>query len=252
MSMELKKHCHICKIEKPLTAFLASRKTGKPVSYCHPCYHAYRKARRTPKPIPDYPAIEGESWRPIPDYEGLYSVSDKGRVRREVDGKGLSRKGRMIKMYTVRGYFRVPLYRNQRQTHHLLHRLIAAAFIGPCPDGYVVNHKNGIKTDNDPSNLEYMTPRENVLHSYDVLGNRERQRVNAQRRWDSGDRKFVDHPPFAGENHPNAKLTMEQVRQIRAEYVAHKPSQQKLANRFNVSRAQIGRIVNNQLWADES
>lgn len=49
-----------------------------------------------------------------------------------------------------------------------VHRIVIAAFIGPAPDGLVVNHKNGVKTDNRVSNLEYVTPEENAWHAWRI------------------------------------------------------------------------------------
>ena len=50
-----------------------------------------------------------------------------------------------------------------------IHQLVAAAFLGPPPDGCEINHKNGIRFDNRLANLEYVTHRQNMLHFYRVL-----------------------------------------------------------------------------------
>src|SRR5688572_5559130 len=92
-----------------------------------------------------------EEWRPIPEYEGLYSVSNYGRVRREIPVH------RHLKpVATVYGYTVVSLsWYGLRQTHKI-HRLVTAAFLGPCPDNMEVNHMDRVKSNNNLSNLEYI------------------------------------------------------------------------------------------------
>lgn len=67
---------------------------------------------------------------------------------------------------TKKGYIRLPI--NGRNT--FLHRIIAETFLGSPNDNQQVNHKNGIKTDNRLENLEWVTPSENLKHSYRTLG----------------------------------------------------------------------------------
>jgi hypothetical protein len=64
-----------------------------------------------------------------------------------------------------------------------VHRIVAAAFIGPCPDGLEINHKNGIKLDNRAENLEYTTRSANMKHAYDS-GLRRREFLGTQ--WRGG------------------------------------------------------------------
>lgn len=106
-----------------------------------------------------------EEWRPI---RAGYEVSCFGRVRslnRIVpDGKGGSRfyRGRILKPMNRGGYLRVRLPGGK---YFGIHQLVAAAFIGPCPIGHEVNHKNTVKSDNDEENLEYLTSSQNQLHA---------------------------------------------------------------------------------------
>src|SRR5687767_12601092 len=102
-----------------------------------------------------------ETWKTILGYETHYEVSNIGNVRRiapgtsAVIGKNL-KPGRM----TV-GYLFVALCMHGKPKLHSIHRLVAGAFIGPCPDGHEVNHKNGVRTDNRLENLEYVTRKQN-------------------------------------------------------------------------------------------
>lgn len=118
------------------------------------------------------------SWKPIVGYEGLYEVSDSGDVR-SVDRVEKSdvwnlrtRKGRLLRKQTKRsGYDSVNLYKGGHMKTYLVHRLVASAFVpNPNPGLTEVNHKNGNRTDNAASNLEWITHSENVAHSFLVLG----------------------------------------------------------------------------------
>src|SRR6476619_6937137 len=97
-----------------------------------------------------------EIWRWIPGYKGLYEVSNRGRVR-SYHRHRLSNPHYMQAQKTIKGYMKINLRHsvNRSSKHHFVHGLVAAAFIGERPEGYTVNHINGIKDDNRPENLEY-------------------------------------------------------------------------------------------------
>lgn len=105
---------------------------------------------------------EKEIWKSILGYEGLYEVSDLGNV------KSLKRKNRkkekLLKSFTVKGYFRVGLSKEGKTKAMQIHQLIAIAFLNHVPDGHrlVVDHINNIKTDNRLENLQIITGRENT------------------------------------------------------------------------------------------
>ena len=108
-----------------------------------------------------------EVWKDIRGYEGLYEVSDLGRVRslgRTCNSKNGSKQQKRVKILvqeiTVYGYCRVRLFNHDGKAKHFaVHRLVMAAFMGE--SDLQVNHKNEIKTDNRLVNLEYVTPCEN-------------------------------------------------------------------------------------------
>lgn len=99
-----------------------------------------------------------EIWCPIKGYEGLYEVSDKGRVRSLKFGKErILKPGRMTK-----GYLTVGLCKNGEQKMYLVHRLVAKTFI-PNPDNLPqVNHKDENKENNSVQNLEWCTDKYNT------------------------------------------------------------------------------------------
>ena len=110
-----------------------------------------------------------EEWRPIPGYEGLYEVSNLGRVRsvdRYVKSKGESywlRKGKMLSPTKDKnGYLKVNLSCNGKHNIIRVHRLVTEAFL-PNPDNLPeVNHKDEDKTNNRVENLEWCDHKYNM------------------------------------------------------------------------------------------
>jgi HNH endonuclease/NUMOD4 motif len=106
-----------------------------------------------------------EEWRKIPVkfYEGYYEISSFGNVRRIRSARGAS-KNKDIRQITMGGYYNVHLSKwNIVRCFHI-HSLVALAFLGPQPQGTVVNHKDGKKKNNHFQNLEYISPKKNSDH----------------------------------------------------------------------------------------
>lgn len=101
-----------------------------------------------------------EEWRDVPGYEGLYKVSNIGRVKSL--NYNHTNKEKILDTFLVRNYVCINLWRNRRFKQVKVHRIVYEAFIGPIPKGMQVNHINENKTDNRPENLNLMTPKENV------------------------------------------------------------------------------------------
>lgn len=119
-----------------------------------------------------------EVWKDIPQFEGLYQVSNMGRVRslsRTVRCGKYERTtiGRILKPNPdLRGgYLLVSLSKDSHVKCLKIHRLVATCFC----DGYfpkaVINHKDGNRQNNFSSNLEWCTQKQNINHSIDILGN---------------------------------------------------------------------------------
>jgi len=108
-------------------------------------------------------------WKPIPGWP--YEVSDMGGVRR-TEPYNSTATHRMLKPFGGK-YGRVTLHADKKQRQVSVHRLVALAFVPGHARGLQVNHKNGDKSDNRASNLEWVTPSQNQIHSSMVLGNRE-------------------------------------------------------------------------------
>lgn len=111
-----------------------------------------------------------EEWRDIKGYEGLYQVSNLGRVRsldRIIKFKSSSRfhKGQIISIKNSKtGYCLVNLHRNSKQKMFLIHRLVAQAFIDNPEDLPCVNHKDENKLNNQVDNLEWCTYQYNTSY----------------------------------------------------------------------------------------
>lgn len=170
-----------------------------------------------------------ERWLPVVDYEGLYEVSDRGRVRgltrcernitfQGVEGQRL-RRGR-LKTITPGRYASVHLCKNGIASRHLVHALVLAAFIGPRPPGLQAAHQDGDPTNNRLQNLRWATATEN-------------------------NRDKIRHGTIArGERNGRALLTPDDVRAIRASDA----SSRALARQYGVSRSCIRLIVKRINW----
>jgi hypothetical protein len=101
-----------------------------------------------------------EEWRAVVGWEGLYEVSDQGRVYSH-------QSKRVLCPYPVgAGYLSLLLAQKPRHEKRYVHHLVAYAFLGRPPAlGWDVNHKSGVKTDNRLQNLEWRTHQSNLQHA---------------------------------------------------------------------------------------
>jgi len=178
-----------------------------------------------------------EVWKPVVGYEGLYEVSDAGRVRslgrpykmrnshKPEVVMDCRKPARILKPgVKSNGYCQVMLYALDRSTWQpLVHRLVLEAFVGPCPDGMECNHINKQPYDNRLCNLEWITHAENM---------------DSTRRDVSG---------YQGEKHHRAKLTEDGVRRLRAAKAAGNPIS-PIARELGISKVAACNAANGKTW----
>lgn len=129
-----------------------------------------------------------EQWLPIAGYEGCYSVSNLGRVRSEsrtvMDKNGNHRRvaETILKPKTVWcGHLRVGLWKNRKQKHRYVHRLVLEAFVGDAPPGTEACHWNDDPEDNRLENLRWGTSTENKLDK--VRNGRHHNAIKTHCKW---------------------------------------------------------------------
>lgn len=121
---------------------------------------------------------EVECWIPIKGYEGFYEVSNLGRIRsldrisKNSKNSSIFNKGKILKpRYSQKGYEIYALQKNGNRIDRPGHRIVCEIYKYKYGfEELQVNHINGIKNDNRIENLEWVTNKENSLHSFRVLG----------------------------------------------------------------------------------
>lgn len=102
-----------------------------------------------------------EVWKDIPDYEELYQISNFGRVKN-------FKRNKLITINNKQSYLKVILWKNNKMKNMLIHRILAIVFIKN-PNNYpCINHKDGNKLNNSLNNLEWVTHSMNNKHAYDT------------------------------------------------------------------------------------
>jgi len=170
-----------------------------------------------------------EIWKDIPGYEGLYQVSDMGRVkamRRQIihsNGNTHTYQERILRTLLDRsGYHAVILCNTGDRKRILVHRLVAESFKDKKVNQDFVNHIDCIKSNNYASNLEWVSHAENVRHAF------------ANNRYD---RK--------GSKHPSAKINESIVKQIRES----KARTVDLASQLGLTEAHVYSVRSFKSWA---
>jgi len=173
-----------------------------------------------------------EKWIWIKGYEGLYKISNQGRIKsfnynnnNKINWKRKTGKIRKSNKTTY-GYSVITLSKIGVNKTFSLSRLVAKHYILNQENKPQINHKDGNKENNCYKNLEWVTPSENQLHRYRVLFKKS----------------------LSGEKHPMAKLTWNEVIKIRTMYKDNKYSYSKLAKLFHIKPVTVFDIIKFKHW----
>lgn len=178
---------------------------------------------------PETGVLVPEKWKSIKGYEDWYDVSNYGRIRswkginqfapRRDEPKLLNPK---IDKY---GYPHLGIRHNGDRTWHTVHRLVATAFVSNPENKPHVNHIDNERANNFYLNLEWCTPKENTAHGI-KKGNIE----------------------FIGEKHPSAKLTKQDILEIRDLADKEDITNKELAEEYGVASGYISQIIHRSSW----
>jgi hypothetical protein len=178
-----------------------------------------------------------EIWQDITGYENSYQISNKGQVRSK-DRYRLKRwnkfgtlekilyKSKLLKGQISHGYQIISLSKDGLKKQHYIHRLVAGAFIDNTSNKREVNHIDGNKLNNELSNLEWVSSKENKIHC----------------------RKNHLQRIAKGNDYRNAKLNDTMIKDILLLYHFSNISQHKIAQKYNVCQQLINGIVNRKRW----
>lgn len=174
--------------------------------------------------------MEKEIWIDIQGYEGLYQISNIGRVKslerlsKFNNSVGLKKEKILKPFKDSKGYYRIKLSKNAIESTKKIHRLVAFAFLDNLENKPEVNHINGIKDDNRFDNLEWVTSSENTIHA---LNNN--LKISQK-----------------GSEHGNSKLNEEKVLEIKK--IGRSKSLKEIAQIYGVDKSLISLILLNKAW----
>lgn len=137
-----------------------------------------------------------EIWKSVVGHEGYYEVSNTGLIKSFVKNKD----GAILKTaLDKRGYCQVNLLKPFKE-HRNLHTLVALAFLGPRPDGLYIDHIDGNPSNNLSDNLQYVTPRSNIIKSKLCLLNNNKHSKYPGVTYHVRGHKFQAYKKFKNEN----------------------------------------------------
>ena len=170
--------------------------------------------------------MEKEIWKPVKEYEDFYEISNHGRLKRlaRTWNSGIYGNAKISRKETItlgsltsEGYYVFDLCKNGKSKKTKIHRIVAQHFL-PNPDNHnVVNHKDGNKSNNHISNLEWCSQKFNNEHAY----------ITKLRK---------------------PKLTNEEVLNIRSLYETGNYAMKRLAEMHGVKYRTVWCIIHRKTW----
>lgn len=175
--------------------------------------------------------MEEEIWKDIKGFENRYQISSFGNVKslskRKGWGKGYMTKEHLMKpKISNNKYLQIGLRGINNKKWFLIHKLVIETFIGIRPKGMYIDHKDGIKHNNNVFNLEYVSPSENRMRAISM--------------------GLIINP--RGEGNIKAKLTEEKVLEMRRLFSSGGYTKAELGRMFGVSDGMACDIINKKFW----
>lgn len=212
-------NCKKCGLDKDLIHFNRKELNSGKFSYYKTC-----KVCNGEKDRVVCKTLYGEVWKPIINFEGLYEISNFGRVKSL--GNNKYKVDKIIKhCISKNGYAYCTLWINCKQKKYKIHRLIAIHFIPNPENKPFINHIDSNRMNNSIENLEWCTQKENIHHA-----------INNGR---------MD---FNGEKNPSAKLNKSDVYNIKKLH-NNLVSIKDLSTKYSVSDVSIRNIINDKTWS---
>lgn len=174
---------------------------------------------------------EGEQLRQIPGFEGIYVISNYGKVQRLVAGNN-TYAGKILKpiLNKKTGYLYIKLTKQGKVFKKQLHILVAKLFLPEQKDEtLIVDHKDGNKQNPRVDNLEWITRAENTKRAI-AMGLQ---------------------PLCFGARNGATKLSFDTVLAIREEYKTNKTTQKELAKKYGLSNVYISNLINKRYRAEK-
>lgn len=168
---------------------------------------------------------DNEIWKDIIGYEGLYQISNLGNIK-TFNWRNTGKTAILKLCKNKNGYLGTALTKNGKLKSVEIHRLLALHFLPNTENKKQVNHINGIKADNNISNLEWLTQKENIQHAFKTGLNK----------------------GLKGEKNGRCKLTNIQVIKIRQKYNTKEKTVMQLSNEYNMNWSTINDLVKNITW----
>lgn len=185
--------------------------------------------------------------------DGFYEVSSTGNIRRAKPGIATF-VGRPVSPVCGPTGYKVIAVGNGtgKQQRKYVHHVVAEAFIGPRPDGHVVNHIDGDKQNNCAANLEYVTRKGNAAHAIAVIPRKKgptKPKAQPKGLARGADHWTAQKPHLIarGSRMPHSKVSAEDVQTIRNR-VAAGDVQRAVAADMGISVSQVSRIINGTRW----